>query len=189
MAGHTPFLPRVGDAQHLAESLLADLPDRLRHSAGVARTARRIRAAVADEDRDLLVAAAWLHDVGYAASLRDTGFHPLDGARFLLRDGWPIRLCALVAHHSGARFSAGYYGVAAELGTFTYEESSVSDALTYADQTVGPHGQPLPIRRRIADMLRRHGPDSIQARVHRVREPYLLGAADRTETRLAANWS
>jgi HD superfamily phosphodiesterase len=30
-----------------------------------------------------VVTAAWLHDIGLAPDLRDTGFHPLDGARFL----------------------------------------------------------------------------------------------------------
>ena len=29
---------------------------------------------------DDLVAAAWLHDIGYAPGLVQTGFHPLDGA-------------------------------------------------------------------------------------------------------------
>jgi hypothetical protein len=31
------------------------------------------------------VAAAWLHDIGYAPAIAEsgTGFHPLDGARYL----------------------------------------------------------------------------------------------------------
>ena len=33
------------------------------------------------------MAAAWLHDIGYAEELLDTGFHPLDGARFLASAG------------------------------------------------------------------------------------------------------
>ena len=36
---------------------------------------------------DDLVAAAWLHDIGYAPELVETGFHPLDGARYLRREG------------------------------------------------------------------------------------------------------
>jgi putative nucleotidyltransferase with HDIG domain len=184
MAARTPFLPRVEDARRLAETLLDQLPDRLRHTAAVARNARRIESAVEDEDRELLVATAWLHDIGYSAPLRDTGFHPLDGARFLDREGWPIRLCALVAHHSGARFVAPWHRLEVQLNAFACEESAVADALTYADQTAGPHGQPLPIRHRIADMLRRHGPDSVQARAHLFRGPYLIAAAERTERRL-----
>jgi HD superfamily phosphodiesterase len=57
-------------------------------------------------DQGLLVAAAWLHDVGYAPALRVTGMHSIDGARYLLRQGYPMRLAALVAHHTGARFEA-----------------------------------------------------------------------------------
>ena len=30
-----------------------------------------------------MTAAAWLHDIGYAPAVDDTGFHPLDGARYL----------------------------------------------------------------------------------------------------------
>jgi HD superfamily phosphodiesterase len=31
----------------------------------------------------VLVAACYLHDIGYALALARGGFHPLDGARFL----------------------------------------------------------------------------------------------------------
>jgi hypothetical protein len=36
------------------------------------------------KDGDLLVSAALLHDIGYAPDLAMTGFHPLDGARYLV---------------------------------------------------------------------------------------------------------
>ena len=36
-----------------------------------------------DENAELLVAAAVLHDVGYAPTVALTGFHPLDDARYL----------------------------------------------------------------------------------------------------------
>jgi HD superfamily phosphodiesterase len=32
---------------------------------------------------DLLEAAAWLHDIGYSPEIAVSGFHPLDGARYL----------------------------------------------------------------------------------------------------------
>src|SRR5215218_7359540 len=38
--------------------------DRWRHVVGVAKAARAAGATVAPEDVDLLVAAAWLHDIG-----------------------------------------------------------------------------------------------------------------------------
>lgn len=90
-------------AYPLAESLLAEpLPRRWRHCLGVAERARTI-ALVLGEDAELLEAAAVLHDIGYAPDLAKTGFHPLDGARYL-RDvaNADERVVQLVAHHSCA---------------------------------------------------------------------------------------
>ncbi len=138
------------------------------------------------DDRDLLVAAAWLHDIGYGARVRDTGFHPLDGARFLQANGWPDRVCALVAYHSGARYVAEVLGLAAELAAFPDEGGALADALTWADQTTGPEGQALTVGARIADMLRRHGPDSPNARVHPERGPYIHDVVARVERGVSA---
>jgi predicted hydrolase (HD superfamily) len=176
----------VRPARELAHHLLAGLPERLQHTAGVARRAAELRPAVrSDEEHETLVAAAWLHDIGYSSALHDTGFHPLDGARHLDREGWPRRVAALVAHHSGACFVARARGLDEALRAYHREDSPVADALTYADQTVGPGGMPMEVRRRMADMLHRHGPASANAAVHHVRGPHLLAVADRVEHRLA----
>ncbi|MFJ4654696.1 HD domain-containing protein [Nocardia sp. NPDC088792] len=78
------------------------LPQRWAHSQGVGRAAIEV-AAKLDCDSELLVASAILHDVGYAPRLAMTGFHPLDGARFL-RDEYRAeqRLTQLVANHTFA---------------------------------------------------------------------------------------
>jgi hypothetical protein len=149
----------------------------------VARRAEEIAATIGDDDADLLVAAAWLHDIGYADLLRDTGFHPLDGGRYLRRNGWPDRLGALVAHHSGACFVAEARGLS--LAEFDREASPLADALTYADQTVGPDGRTMAVPDRIADMLSRHGSDSPNARANARRGPFLLAVAGRVQDRLA----
>ena len=175
----------VTDARDLAGTLLADNPERWRHTAGVADRAEALAATVdANDDPRVLIAAAWLHDVGYGKPTYDTGFHPLDGARYLERDHWPGRLAALVAHHSGARFVAEERGLQAAMAVFPFEQSSVADALTYADQTVGPYGRRLTLDERIDDMLRRHAPDSPNARAHHRRAPYLYAVAARVEARL-----
>lgn len=172
------------EARSLAQHLLNG--DRLRHSAGVAARARALVGTLPDhEDPDLLIAAAWLHDIGYSAGIAETGFHPLDGARLLDRLGWPPRLAALIAHHSGASFVAGPLGLAGELAAYPNERSALSDALTYADQTTGPTGQPLPIEARMAGMLRRHGPTSVNAMVHPRRSLDLRAIADRVRRRLS----
>jgi hypothetical protein len=177
---------QVATAQAVARDLLSDLPDRLRHTAAVAARAAELSVTVAATDRDQLVAAAWLHDIGYSPDLHETGFHPLDGARYLHRHRWSRRICGLVAHHSGAWFVARALGLQVALGDFPRELSAVTDALAYADQTVGPTGQRLPIRQRMAEAVGRHGPGSAQARVHIVRRAQLIAAANRVERRLPA---
>ncbi|MEV8443255.1 HD domain-containing protein [Actinosynnema sp. NPDC051121] len=172
-------------ARHLAASLLDPTGDRWRHTTEVAARAAELAATVLDVDRDLLVAAAWLHDIGYARPLVDTGFHPLDGARHLDRVGWPRRITALVAHHSGAGLVADVLGLGELLDDYPHEVGPVADALTYADQTVDEVGRRVCVRDRLAGMLRRHGPDSPNARVNHLRQPHLFAVAERVEARLA----
>src|SRR5215471_7942752 len=96
-------------ARSLACSYPADdLPQRWRHVQGVARRASQIGPFMAGSD-DTLVCAAWLHDIGYAPAMGLTGFHPLDGARFLAAAGVSKRLAGSVAHHSCAELYGHLY--------------------------------------------------------------------------------
>ncbi len=174
----------VAVAADLTRYLLDSDPDRLAHSQAVARRAEFLTLAVQPEYAPLLVAAAWLHDIGYAPGLRDTGFHPIDGARHLQTIGWPPAICNLVAHHSGARFVARILHLDRELEAYPFSQDAVSDALTVADQTIGPKGQAMTLDERMSDMLKRHGPDSPNAKAHPLREPYILAAATRVARRL-----
>jgi len=134
-----------------------------------------------------VIAAAWLHDIGYAAPLRCSTFHPLDGAWYLREHAWPEQLAGLVAPHSAARFVAADRGLAGPMADFPaarFAAGAVADALTYADQTTGPDGQVMDVEVRMAEMLRRHGPESPNARVHTQRAPVILAAVRRTEQRL-----
>ena len=100
-------------AEQLARALLQEpLPRRWAHVQGVAARARGL-APVLGADADLLEAAAWLHDIGYAPGLAVTGLHQLDGARYL-RDAQhaDALLCRLVAHHSCAIIEADERGLA-----------------------------------------------------------------------------
>jgi putative nucleotidyltransferase with HDIG domain len=98
-------------ARELAGSELAvALPRRWLHVQAVAAQAARL-SAVPGVARDVLVVAAWLHDIGYAPDLVDTGFHPIDGARFLRKLGADDRLVCLVAHHSCAVYEARVRGL------------------------------------------------------------------------------
>ncbi|MEV4640035.1 HD domain-containing protein [Actinoplanes sp. NPDC049548] len=182
MTVRTPVLASA--AREVAFGLLGTMGDRWRHTRGVAERAGELASAL-DLDADILVSAAWLHDIGYAAPAVVTGFHPLDGADHIAGHGWPLSIAAYVAHHSGARFVAAARGLAERLAAYPYEEGLVSDALTYADQTVGPRGDRVSVTDRRAEMLRRHGPCSWNARVDHLRGPYLAAVAERVERHLA----
>jgi HD superfamily phosphodiesterase len=134
-------------AQQLARALLQEeLPRRWAHVQGVAARARSL-AAVLGADADLLEAAAWVHDIGYAPGLNTTGLHQLDGARYL-RDAQhaDAMLCGLVAHHSCAIVEAGGRGLAEVLGLeFEPAPRELSDALTYCDMTTSPDGEIVPV--------------------------------------------
>src|SRR5687767_13715387 len=98
----------VEAAQTLARSLLADQPvgTRWQHVQAVAQRAAQLSSTLPLADRPVLVASAWLHDIGYSPSVIDTGFHALDGARYLQQLGYPTTVVRLVAHHTGATFEA-----------------------------------------------------------------------------------
>ncbi|SNS48855.1 HDIG domain-containing protein [Actinoplanes regularis] len=175
-----PAGPLTTAARLLAESLLGEMGDRWLHTRGVAERAAGL-AAPLGVDADLLTAAAWLHDIGYAERTVVTGFHPLDGADHLTRGGWPVRVAGLVAYHSGARFVAAARGLSEALAVYPDERTVLADALTYADQTVGPDGARVDPASRYAEMLHRHGPCSWNARVDADRGPYLRAIARRVE--------
>ncbi|MFF0818334.1 HD domain-containing protein [Rhodococcus sp. NPDC003318] len=185
-AGSTPAASSsiVTAAESLTHRLLDENRGRLHHCAGVAARARALTPTVAPDEGEILVAAAWLHDIGYSTRVRESGFHPLDGARYLRRHHWPALVCDLVAHHSGSRFVAVILDLTGALAEFTHREDALSDALTVADKTTGPDGAEIDLDARMRGMLSRHDPASPTARAHGEREPYFRAAFDRVEHRL-----
>jgi HD superfamily phosphodiesterase len=138
------------------------------------------------EETDALIAAAYLHDVGYAPALVDTGFHPLDGARYL-RDVAKAdeTLCRLVAHHSCAVNEALernlHHALTAE---FDEERPELVEALTYCDMTTGPDGQPLDVTERLAEIHSRYGPEHLVSRSITASTPCILAAVKSVSTAL-----
>jgi hypothetical protein len=154
----------------------------------VARAGAHVgRVLLAADDQELLVAAALLHDIGYAPALVDSGYHPLDGARFVLRVRGSQRLANLVANHSAARIVAGVRGFGDELSAYPDESSVLRDALWYSDMRTSPAGVPVTFGMRIDDIRERHGPGSDLVRA--LDSGALTARHDavrRTERRLAA---
>jgi putative nucleotidyltransferase with HDIG domain len=174
-------------AKHTARRhLAAPLPRRWAHTKGVAARARSL-APILGEDADLLEAAAWLHDVGYAPDLARTGFHPLDGARYL-RDMERADkvLCQLVAHHSCAIIEAEERGLAAELAReFEPARGDLTGALIYCDMTTSPDGGRLHVEQRLAEILVRYGPEHVVTRAISRSAPQLAATVARVACRLA----
>jgi len=88
-------------ARQLSEDLLSSMSPRWRHVRAVGHRAEEFGAGLEDSERHIVVAAAWLHDIGYVDDLAVTGFHALDGARHLAKLGWSADVCGLVAFHTG----------------------------------------------------------------------------------------
>lgn len=162
------------------------LPRRWAHVQGVADRAHVVEPLFDAADRELLVAAAVLHDVGYSPEIADTGFHPLDGARALRDATANTRLVSLVAHHSCAYREAELRGLSGELTEWIDEETPLRDALWWADMTTSPDGVTVSFDERIKEIQERYGPQDLVTFFIRQAEPELRGAVARTEARLRA---
>ena len=189
-----PQLPNLGRmdtlaswGEQLARALLQEpLPRRWAHVQGVAARARGL-APVLGADADLLKAAAWLHDIGYAPGLALTGLHQLDGARYL-RDAQhaDALLCQLVAHHSCAIIEADERGLADVL-SYEFEPAphALSSVLTCCDMTTSPDGELVPVEQRLAEIHDRYGPGHLVSRSIQRATPLILGAVQQVNDRAA----
>lgn len=175
-------------AEDLARDLLqGPLPRRWAHVQGVAARARDLAPAF-DADKELLEAAAWLHDIGYLPELARTGLHGLDGALYLreVRHADPM-LCRLVAHHSCAIIEAEERGVADILQReFAPPPQSLADALTCCDMTTSPDGEPVNVDRRLAEILHRYGSGHLVSRSIRRATPMILNAVGEVHAKEAS---
>ncbi len=174
-------------AEDTARTILqTPIPRRWAHTQGVAAQARSL-APILGSDADLLTAAALLHDIGYGPDLIDTGFHPLDAARYLSDTAQASdMLCRLVAHHSCALIEADERGLAVQLSReFEAARSDLTDALIYCDMTTGPDGQHMHVEQRLADIRARYGPANPVSRALVRSTPLLRDAVARIIGKLA----
>lgn len=176
-------------AMEIAEAELSStLPRRWAHTQGVAKRAVEV-SQVLGQDAGLLVTAATLHDVGYAPQLAVTGFHPLDGARFLRDEhGADERLVRLVANHSFALLEAKERGLREELANEfpLLAEPLLVDALVYCDMTTTPDGDRTTAQDRVTEILGSYGADSVVGRFIRRAAPEIFAAVGRVEAALTA---
>ncbi len=167
-------------AEDHSRRLLSPLGRRWRHAQTVVDTARQLTIGLTPEDADVLLAAAYLHDVGYAPELAITGFHPLDGGRHL-RVLEHERLAGLVAHHTQGRREARLRGFQEALVEFDDEDSLVSAALAYCDLTTGPRGERMTPGQRLLDVEARYGDNSPVTNGLRAAWPDLMHSVGQVE--------
>lgn len=179
--------PETAWARDLARTLLEEpLPRRWAHTRGVAARAESLASAVGP-DAEILQAAAWLHDIGYSPAIAKTGFHPLDGARYL-RDSKraDARLCRLIAHHSCACIEAeerGLIGVLADEFP-PDDEDRLTAPLIYCDMTTDPDGRQVTYDDRLSEILSRYGEEDIVSVSMRRAAPLIRQAIQATARQL-----
>lgn len=149
----------ISRASALAGERLAGMSRRWSHVQGVAQVASVVSPRVEPANSEAIIAAAWLHDVGYAPSVALTGFHPVDGARFARDAGMPELVVALIAHHTGADAEAVERGLSSELAEFPRPPRESLDVVTFADMTTSPDGDPITAENRVAEILARYADD------------------------------
>jgi hypothetical protein len=176
----------VRAARELARALVGHDDRRFRHVTGAARAAAHIANAVPGLDRPTLVAAAWLHDIGYSPSLTVTGFHPVDGALHLAEGGWDPGIVALVAHHSHSRVTAGYFRADAQLRAFALPPQPLADALAFCDLVSGVDGSGVTVGERLAELRSRRGPTPVPPLVREERYRMLAASAARVRRAIEA---
>lgn len=183
MHGTTPWELDPAGAQALLTELFEPDADRLAHSIGVGRRAEHVARAL--NRPELLVSAAYLHDIGYAVAARDTGLHQLDGARYLRSLGAPPALTALVAHHTAATVEAAERGLDTVLRReFPTPSGELLDLLTYCDMTTSARGEAVTVDERFERIYDRYPPGHLVTRSMRHAEPELRQTVTGIERRL-----
>jgi hypothetical protein len=157
-------------------------PNRRAHSVMVGLKVATESHRLAPEFRSLAITAGLLHDIGYGYPV--TRFHPLDGARYLAAQGFPVEVCHLVVHHSASTYEAQ----ARALDLSVYDEFKISRDLGeahklvwWADMTTGPSGLTVDVADRLDEILRRYGNGHVVSTFIERARPVLLEAGQSPE--------
>ena len=160
----------AGNPQRLAHIMV--VADRVRQSA---RDMNELNPGQ-NVDEELAFVAALVHDIGYLEDAYQTGFHPLDGARYLERSGFP-KLAELIVGHSSAPEESQLRG----LGTINASDDIIADLITYWDSQVKQGGEVVAAEQRHEDILLRYGEHSVVGQAAIRARPRIQEIARRVE--------
>jgi putative nucleotidyltransferase with HDIG domain len=151
-------------SKKLAEFLPSE-EKRYHHILGVVRHMQTIlpRLELEQETKELLIQAAYLHDVGYSKQLNQYNFHPLDGAVFAQQAGFPKPVIAAVLFHSEAIETVRenrndllpIYSLNQKL--LDEQDRLFIDLVTYCDVQTSPKGEKVSLDERVQDVVERYG--------------------------------
>lgn len=170
-------------AEGVAKRLLSGA--RLRHVESVAEQGSRLYPG-----DGVLLSACWLHDIGYAKTMADTGMHALDGAAWCRANGYIETVVSLVAWHTGAWYEAQERELLEDLESYPRPDEDRLDALTLCDLTSSPTGDEVDVPNRIAEILSRYAEGDVVHRAVTRSELELMAACRRAIGRLglAEGW-
>lgn len=124
--------PLIKYAAAAAAEILADVPAVLLRSEVAAAQAQRAVRELRRPRPEILVSAAWLHAVGEAPTVKRCGLAAVDGATYLMDQGWPTPTVALVAHQLQSRLIAPAMGCEASLSLFDRVQGWPADIVDFA---------------------------------------------------------
>jgi hypothetical protein len=177
--------PELLWAQAVAQQILGRESFRWAHTLGVVRLVKESLAMVPREERSVVLAAAYVHDLGHVRRLKVTRCHALDGAMYVWGAGHQ-QLAAMVAQHSGARYEARLRGLGREMTAFPLADSSALDLLTYSDLKMDHYGRRCSVDERLEGIAIRYGKDHIVTRALQLAESELRQSVFRVESWLRA---
>lgn len=153
----------IEEAKQLVDTLLADNLNRTAHIYGVVSIVKDlcVQYGLSEEETNLAIQSAYLHDIGYAEDLNLNNFHAVDGFEFLKKNGWHDVVSMVALHHT-------YSGLLAKMSredlTHYYSKYPLTEEfmkyffiVTEADLQTSGKGITVSFEERIADIQDRYG--------------------------------
>jgi hypothetical protein len=143
--------------------------------------------------KSFLLQACYLHDIGYSPKLNQYHYHPLDGAVFAAKQGYPKCIIASILFHSCA-----YEGVCYSRDDLRqlYEDHFVLlddldhmfiDLVSYCDLHTSSNGEHTQLDQRVKDVVDRYGNTHEVSKIMLANVPSFQNIIDRVNMLIQQN--